>query len=142
LRGKRVDAVFAVDPFLTIAKADAGLEYLGSPYIAVQPNLSVAQYVATEDFIAKNPETLKRFNAALHMGIGWVNGHLTSNELRDLLASYTRIKPELLAKMAQPAQAPSKVDAESIRKTMTLMKANDLFTGDVNVDSLLAPSAR
>jgi NitT/TauT family transport system substrate-binding protein len=142
LRGKRVDAIFNVDPFVTIAKADAGLEFIGSPYIAVQPNLSVAQYVATEDFIAKNPDTLKRFNTALHMGIGWVNKNLKGKELRDLLASYTRISPEMLAKMAQPGEAPTKVDAESIRKTIALMKAHDLVTGDVNVEALLAPSAR
>jgi NitT/TauT family transport system substrate-binding protein len=142
LRGKRVDAVFSVDPFNAIAKADPGLEYIGSPYNAVQPGLSVAQYVATEDFIAKNPETLKRFNAALHMGISWVNKNLKSKELQDLLAGYTKINPELLAKMAQPGEAPSKVDVESIRKTMVLMKAHDLLTGDVNVDALLAPSAR
>lgn len=142
LRGKRVDAVFSVDPFNAIAKADAGLEYIGSPYNAVQPNLSVAQYVATEDFIAKNPETLKRFNAALHMGIAWVNKNLKSKELQDLLAGYTKINPELLAKMAQPGEAPTKVDVESIRKTVVLMKAHDLLTGDVNVDALLAPSAQ
>jgi NitT/TauT family transport system substrate-binding protein len=142
LRGKRVDAVFSVDPFNAIAKADAGLEYIGSPYNAVQPNLSVAQYVATEDFIAKNPETLKRFNAALHMGIAWVNKNLKSKELQDLLAGYTKINPELLAKMAPPGEAPTKVDAESIRKTVVLMKAHDLVTGDVNIDALLAPSAR
>jgi len=141
LRGKRVDAVFSVDPFITIAKADAGLDYLGSPYIAVQPNLSVAQYVASEDFIAKNPETLKRFNAGLQMGIGWVNKNLKAKELRELLSSYTKINPELLAKMAQPAEAPTKVDLESIRRTVALMKAHELLTGDVNVEALLAPIA-
>jgi NitT/TauT family transport system substrate-binding protein len=142
LRGKRVDAVFSVDPFVTIAKADAGLEFIGSPYLAVQPNLAVAQYVATEEFIAKNPETLKRFNAGLQMGIAWVNKNLKAKEFRDLLSSYTRISPEMLAKMAQPAEAPARVDLESIRKTVALMKAHDLVTGDVNVDALLAPSVR
>jgi NitT/TauT family transport system substrate-binding protein len=142
LRGKRVDAVFAVDPFLTIAKADAGLEFIGSPYLSVQPNLSVAQYVVTEDFLAKNPETVKRFNIALHMGIEWVSKHLGSKELRDLLSSYTKINPELLAKMSPLVDPPRKVDVDSIRKTIALMKAHELLTGDVNPEALLAPSAR
>jgi NitT/TauT family transport system substrate-binding protein len=142
LRGKRVDAVFAVDPFLTIAKADAGLEFIGSPYVAVQPNLSVAQYVVTEDFLAKNPETVKRFNTALHMGIEWVSKHLGSKELRDLLSSYTKINPELLAKMSPLVDPPRKVDVDSIRKTIALMKSHELLTGDVNPEALLAPSAR
>ena len=142
LRGKRVDAVFAVDPFLTIAKADAGLEFIGSPYIAVQPNLSVAQYIVTEDFLAKHPETLKRFNAALHLGIEWVSKHLGSKELRDLLSGYTKINPELLAKMSPLVDPPRKVDMDSIRKTIALMKLHELLTGDVNPEALLAPSAR
>lgn len=142
LRGKSVDAVFAVDPFLTIAKADPGIEFIGSPYIAVQPNLSVAQYIVTEDFLAKHPETIKRFNAALHMGIEWVSKRLGSKELRELLSGYTKINPELLAKMSPLVDPPRKVDAESIRKTIALMKAHELLTGDVNPEALLAPSAR
>jgi NitT/TauT family transport system substrate-binding protein len=142
LRGKRVDAVFAVDPFVTIAKGDPGLEFIASPYISVQPNLDVAQYVASDEFIAKNPETLKRFNAALQMGIGWVSKNLGSKELRDLIAGYTKMNPELLAKMAPLGEPPRKVDADSIRKTMAQMKAHDLLTGDVSVDALIAPSAR
>jgi NitT/TauT family transport system substrate-binding protein len=142
LRGKRVDAVFAVDPFVTIAKGDATLEFIASPYISVQPNLDVAQYVASEEFIAKNPETLKRFNAALQMGIGWVSKNLGSKELRELIAGYTKMNPELLAKMAPLGEPPRKVDLESIRKTMVQMKAHDLLTGDVNVEALVAPSAR
>ncbi len=142
LRGKRVDAVFAVDPFVTIAKGDQALEFIASPYISVQPNLDVAQYVASEEFIAKNPETLKRFNAALQMGIGWVSKNLGSKELRELIAGYTRMNPELLAKMAPLGEPPRKVDAESIRKTMAQMKAHDLLTGDVSIDALIAPSAR
>ena len=142
LRAKRVDAAFSVEPFVTISKGDPALEFLGSPYIAVQPNLAVAQYVATEDFIARNPETLKRFNVALRMGIDWVNQHLTSKELHELLSSYTRIKPEMLAKMPPLQAAPGAVDVESIRKTAVLMKAHGLLTGDVDAAALLAPTAR
>ena len=142
LRGKRVDAIFAVDPFLTLGKADPALEYIGAPYILVQPNLAVAQYIATEEFIGKHPETIKRFNAALQKGIEWVSKHLGTTELTDLLASYTRINPGLLAKMAPLVDPPRRVDLESIRKTMTLMKEHDLLTTGVNADDLLHSTAR
>jgi NitT/TauT family transport system substrate-binding protein len=142
LRGKRVDAVFAVDPFLTIAKGDPSLTFIGSPYLLVQPGLSVAQYVATEEFIAKHPETLKRFDAGLRQGIEWVSKHLNTPEVRELLSSYTRIPPGLLAKMAPMVDPPRSVDADSIRKTLALMKAHGLLKTDVNVDSMLHESAR
>ena len=117
-------------------------EHVARVHVAVQPNLSVAQYVVTEDFLARHPETVKRFNAALHMGIEWVSKHLGSKELRDLLSGYTKISPELLSKMSPLVDPPRKVDAESIRKTIALMKSHELLTGDVNAESLLAPSAR
>jgi NitT/TauT family transport system substrate-binding protein len=142
LRSKNVDAVFAVDPFYTIALADPAFESIGSPYLAVQPGLAVAQYVATEDFLAKNPETIKRFNAALQAGIEWVSKHLNSKDAHELLSSYTKINPGLLAKMAPMVDPPRKVDAASIGKTIALMKSHDLLKGDVSVDALLAPSAR
>jgi NitT/TauT family transport system substrate-binding protein len=142
LRSKSVDAVFGVDPFYTMAKADPALESIGSPYLSVQPNLAVAQYVATEEFLAKNPETIKRFNAALLSGIEWVSKNLNSNEARELLSGYTRINMELLAKMAPMVDPPRRVDAQSIEKTIALMKSHKLLAGDVGVDALLAPSAR
>lgn len=142
LRGKSVDAIFAVDPFLTIGKADPSLEYIGSPYLLVQPNLSVAQYVVTDEFIGKNPETIRRFNAALQKGIEWVSKRLGTTELTNLLAGYTRINPGLLAKMSPLVDPPRKVDVESIRKTMILMKEHGLLRTDVNADSLLHSTAR
>lgn len=142
LRSKSVDAVFAVDPFYTIAGKDPTLASIGSPYLSVQPGLAVAQYVASEEFIAKHPETLKRFNAALQSGIEWVSKNLNSKEAHELLSSYTKINPGLLAKMAPMVDPPRRVDAGSIEKTIALMKDHGLLKGDVSVDALLAPSAR
>jgi NitT/TauT family transport system substrate-binding protein len=142
LRSKSVDAVFAVDPFYTIALGDPALASIGSPYLSVQPGLAVAQYVVSEEFIAKNPETLKRFNTALQSGIEWVSKNLNSKEAHELLSSYTKINPGLLAKMAPMVDPPRRVDAGSIQKTIALMKVHNLLTSEVSVDALLAPSAR
>jgi len=141
LRGKRVDAVFAVDPFLTIVKGDPGLEFIGSPYLLVQPKLAVAQYVATDEFIKKHPETIRRFNAALQKGIEWVSRRLNTGELRELLSGYTRIKPPLLEKMSPVVDPPRTVDLDSIRKTMALMKEHGLLASSANTEALLAAIA-
>ena len=69
LRGKRVDAVFAVDRLVTFAIGVATLDLIGSPYISLLPNLDVAQFVASYELIGLNPETIKRFFAALKLGI-------------------------------------------------------------------------
>lgn len=142
LRGKRVDAVFAVDPFLTLAQGDPAFTFLGSPYLLVQPGLSVAQYVASEEFIAKHPDTLKRFDAGLRKGIEWVSKNLNTPEARELLSSYTKINPALLAKMAPMVEPPRTVDVDSIRKTLALMKEHGLLKSEVDVAKMLHESAR
>lgn len=142
LKGKRVDAIFAVDPFLTIGKEDPQLELIGSPYIVVQPGVAVAQYVATEDFIAKNPETVKRFNAAMQKGIEWVTRNLNTPQLTELIAGYTKIQPAMLAKMSALPPPPRRVDTAQITRTIALMKEHELIATEVTVDSLMSAAAR
>ena len=89
-----------------------------------------------------HPDTLKRFDAGLRMGIDWVSRNLNTPEARELLASYTRISPGLLAKMAPMVEPPRSVDAESIRKTIALMKDHGLLKADVDVATMLHESAR
>jgi hypothetical protein len=67
---------------------------------------------------------------------------LNTPEVRELLSSYTRINPGLLAKMAPMVDPPRSVDAESIRKTIVLMKEHGLLKTDVDVQSMLHESAR
>src|SRR5690606_32956917 len=142
LRGKRVDAVFAVDPFLTLVKDDPAFAFLGSPYVVVQPGLSVAHCVATEEFSGKHPETRNRFDARLRKGIEWVSRNLNTPQARELLASYTRISPALLARMAPMVEPPRSVDTDSIRKTIALMKEHGLLKTDVDVAAMLHQAAR
>lgn len=142
LKGKRVDAIFAVDPFLTIGKEDPMLEYIGSPYIVVQPGVAVAQYIATDEFIARNPETLRRFNAGLQKGIDWVNKNLNTPQLTELIAGYTKINPAMLAKMAALPPPPRNVDTASIRRTITLMKEHELLTTEIGVDTLMSSGVK
>ncbi len=136
LRGKQVDAIFTVDPFLATAKTDPAFELVAWPYGTVQPNLAVAQYIATEDFIKKNPETIKRFNAALNKGIAWTNQRIGKPELFELISSYTRIPVDRLAATAVLGW-PTSVDKDSIQKTIALMKENGLLKADVRADDLV-----
>lgn len=141
VRRNQVDAAFTVEPFFTTGVKDGSLVAVGFPYIVVQPGMNVAQYVATGDFIAKNPETVVRFKRALKKGAEWVNANTKEPAFGELIASYSKLAPEMVQEIAV-AEAPVAVSAESVQKTLDLMKkhgllekpmlASELIYGDLN----------
>lgn len=141
LRGKQVDGVFVVDPFRTAGQRDPELEQIAWPYHAVQPGASIAQYIVTERFLADNPETVRRFTAALHKGIEWANEHIGTPELNKLIASYTRMTPERIAGMSFRTW-PTTVDVDSISKTIELMREHELLKGEVKAEELVLGNTR
>lgn len=143
LRAKQIDAAFAVPPFVHAGLADPLLELVARPYEEVQPRLAVAQYVVTEEFIVKNPGTVKRFSSGLHKGIEWVAKNLNKPEYYRLLSGYTRMSVELLTRMPPAAESPPRaVDVQSIAKTIVLMKEHGLLRAEVDPEALVHPTAR
>lgn len=143
LRGRQIDAAFAVPPFVHAGLADPLLEVVARPYEEVQPRLAVAQYVATEEFIARNPGSVKRFSSGLHKGIEWVARYLNKPEYFRLLSGYTRMSIELLSRMPPAAEPPPRtVDVQSIAKTVVLMKEHGMLRAEVDHEALVHPAAR
>jgi len=141
LKGKQVDAAFIVEPFYSNARNDPSLEVIGLPYYSVQPGVSVAQYVATEDFIAKNPGTVRKFSAALKKGAQWVNTNRKSNEYFELVAGYTKLNPAIVSQMLV-GSAPVSVDAGSVEETMKLMRKHKLLDANFSAASMMHETAR
>lgn len=141
LKRKQVDAIFVGEPFLSIGRADPSMEIIAYPYHAVQPGISIAQYVAMADFIAKNPETVRRFAAAVKKGAKWVNENVSTPAFAHLLASYTRMPPDRIQNLVKP-DAPLSVGADSIRKTISIMEKHGLMTAPVNAEELVFDTAK
>lgn len=142
LKGKQVDSIFVVEPFVSKALADPALEVVAYPYPLVQPTgVSVSQYVATEDFIAKNPETVRKFAAAMKKGAQWVNANMGNRQFAELVGGYTRMDPSQVTQMTI-ANAPLSVPNDSVDKTITLMTRHGMLTAPIRAESMIQPTAR
>ena len=62
LEAKRVDAAFAVEPFVGASVA-AGATKLAAPFEELAPDLTIAEYFTTEQYAQENPEVVERFTA-------------------------------------------------------------------------------
>lgn len=139
VRGDRVDAAFAVEPFLSAGLA-SDLQVVGWPYNTVQKGFPAAQYAASKTFIQQNPDVIERWVRAYNKGIDWTNQNLGSEELAKIISGYTRIPPETIRKLPLTPYLKT-VDPAALEPVVAEMRRNGLLDGPFDVKSLLYRTA-
>lgn len=137
LKGKQVDAALIVEPFYTVARDDPALDVIAFPYHEVKPGMEIASYVTTEDFIAKNPQTVRKFTSAMKKAVDWVNANRQTPGFAELVSSYTRLPPDRVSRMII-ADGRTAIDEQAIDITMQLMRKHGLLNQPLTVEALLA----
>jgi NitT/TauT family transport system substrate-binding protein len=130
LKAGQADAVFAIDPFLTVAQRNPDFEVVGWPFHVVLPGVQAAAYVATTETVTKNPELVKKFVRGLAKGSDWVNTNIGKDAFVNLVNGYTRMDPAMIRAMPVP-RAQSTLDLPSLKKIEALMRENGLLTADI-----------
>jgi NitT/TauT family transport system substrate-binding protein len=139
VRADRVDAAFAVEPFVMSAVAN-DMQVIGYPYTTVQKRMPAAQYAASRAYIEQNPKVVEGWVRAYHKGVDWVNQNLQSEELFKIIAGYTRMPPEVVARMPL-APFEKAVDPAALLPVVEQMRRNGLLEGDFDPRSILHRSA-
>lgn len=139
LKRKQVDAAFIIEPFVTAAKSDPDVVGIGRPY-QLQPDLQVGQYLASSDFIKKNPEIIERFVRALKKGNAWVDARLGTPEVAELVTSFTKIPVEL-TKQLTLAHPTTKVNLDEVKKAMGFMREHGLLKSDIDPTTVVYKTA-
>jgi NitT/TauT family transport system substrate-binding protein len=109
LDNNQVDAIFAVEPALSAAKAK-GWHVIGD-LATIDPKMLVAMYFTSNQLAQSNPDLVARFKAALLKSVEYANAH--TDQVRDIVGTYTSVPPEVRAKMTLPLW-PTTADASSL----------------------------
>jgi NitT/TauT family transport system substrate-binding protein len=109
LDGDQVDAIFAVEPTLSAAKAK-GWHVLGD-FATIDPKMTVALYFTSSHLAVSNPGLVARFTAAMAKSLEYASAH--PNEARDIVGTYTTVPADVRAKMTLPGW-PMTADATSL----------------------------
>lgn len=139
VKGDRVDAAFAVEPFMSAGLA-TDLQVVAWPYNTVQKGFPAAQYAASKTYIQQNPGVIDRWVRAYLKGIDWTNANSSSDELFAIISAYTRIPTEVLKKLPMPAYQKT-VDAAALEPVVAEMRRNGLLDGPFDVKGLLYRTA-
>ena len=92
-----------VEPFVTIARS-RGDKVVDWPFVAIAPKAMIAVYFASVQYANANPDMVKRFKAAIAESLAYANSH--PDEVRQIIPTYTRISPEIAAKIVLPIWPP------------------------------------
>ena len=133
LQSGRVDAAFMVEPFQSAARAQ-GARSVASSYVDAAPNLTVAAYFASNQLIGRSPDLVKRFVEAMKESLAYADSH--PDEARAIIATYTQIPPDVIAKLTLP-KWPAEVNRASVRTLADLAVRDKLLTKPADVDALL-----
>jgi NitT/TauT family transport system substrate-binding protein len=103
LESGRVDAVFVVEPFVTLGK-QGGARQITAPFAATAPNLSTATYFTTERYLAGHEDVVRRFTRALEKSLRYAEDH--PDEAREILLTYTEIPEPAAENLTLPNWDP------------------------------------
>src|SRR5215217_3376337 len=90
LEAGRVDAAWEVEPAFSGGKAAGGRASM-HPYEETAPNLTVATYFATKEYIAKNKDVVDAFKRANENSLDYAQPN--PDEVRKVNTTYTEIPP-------------------------------------------------
>ena len=133
LQGGRVDAIWEVEPFVTAALG-GGARMVAANYVDTAPNLTVATYFTSVQLTKTNPDLVKRFVAAMNQSLQYADAH--PDEVRQVLATYTKITADQAAKLILP-KWPTDINRQSVQTLADLAVGDGLMAKAPDLNALL-----
>jgi len=130
---KRVDAAWVVEPFLTISRSQ-GAKVVAWNLVDMAPNLMIAVYFTSKKYADEHADIVKRFKAAMIESLAYADTH--TDEIRQIVPTYTRITKELIGKLTLP-RWPTEYGRASAQITADLALQDGLVTKKPDLDALL-----
>jgi NitT/TauT family transport system substrate-binding protein len=113
----RVDAIWAEDPFQTIARR-AGARVLFKNYDDFDPKLTLATYFTSNDYYDAHRDAMARFTRAMNVALKYAVAHPA--EARQTTTDFAKLDPALAAVILLPGWTPE-VNLESMDRLQTAM---------------------
>lgn len=129
LSGGQVDAIWVMEPFLSIALGQ-GARAVTYNYAEVDPALPISAYFTTKQYAQSEPEIVERFVAGMTKSLDYAAAH--PDKLREIMAAYTEIDPALREQLVLPA-FPSQFNDDAIQALADLALKHGLLTGPLDI---------
>jgi NitT/TauT family transport system substrate-binding protein len=134
LESGQVDAAGLVEPFVTTGE-DAGHRMIIYDRVATEPEMTIANYFTTTEYMESNPEVVEGFVTAINRSLEYATEN--PDEARQAIAQYTEIPPDVLERVVLPLWQTD-LNVDSIENTAELMVTHGIAEEQADVDALIA----
>jgi NitT/TauT family transport system substrate-binding protein len=114
----RVAAAISAEPFTTVALAGGQVRVLGNASSSVGKLYAATCWFATPAWLQANADAAHRFQSAMLKIAKWANANHAETEA--IVLKYTKIAPEVAAKMARTTYGETKITAALLQPVINL----------------------
>jgi NitT/TauT family transport system substrate-binding protein len=133
IQGKKVDAAWVVEPFLSQTRGQ-GAQVVAWNFVDTAPDLTIAAYFTKADVVEKEADLTKRFKTAMDQSLEYAGSH--PDEVRSILLTYTKIPKDVADKITLP-KWPAEVNRAGVEQLAKLMTEDKLVEKQPDVGALL-----
>lgn len=133
LAAGNVDAMAAVEPFVTLSEADGNVPVF-SNYAEPVEDLTVAVYFTSDDYIRDNPDTAAKFTRAMEASQKFADEN--PDKAKAVLPEYTTLKPDVIEKLTMPRYY-TEVNEASIQRIAEISRDRGLIEQIPDMAALL-----
>jgi NitT/TauT family transport system substrate-binding protein len=134
LAQRRVDAVWAVEPFVSAIRAAGGARPVLRTYPLIAPHFPVASYFTSRPYASSNADVVNRFRQAMNQSLAYAQGH--PEEVRQILPTFITLSPAVAAQVTLPEWNPD-VGAPLLQRTADLALKYGYLTTKPDVSQLV-----
>lgn len=137
-----VDALWQVEPFVTLAKRN-GARVLADPLQAIGEVTDTGDeggfstYFTSDQFASENPDVLERFRSALNESLTYAQEN--PDEVRRIIPTYLEIPEDVVAELVLPKWSPE-IDRGNFEALTQLAQEYGLISSPPDLDGILPES--
>jgi NitT/TauT family transport system substrate-binding protein len=134
LEAHQVDAISAVEPFITAAELSAGAETVLPTCDGPTADFPISGYFSTQAWVQKYPHTARAFQAAMARGQALADSNRAAVE--HILPTYIKLTSQQAA-IVNLGQFPTTLDVTHLQRVANLMYTGGLINRQFSVQPLL-----
>ena len=134
----RLDAYTVGEPYSTLALDSGKVRVLGKSFEAIAPHFLMTGWFSTADYVAKNRDTVERFNRAIAEATAYANAHKA--EMIPLLAPFLKVDPQVVARTMKGGEGIY-LDAATIQPMIDVTVKYGIIDHAFAAGDLISPAA-
>ena len=136
LKGGSVDAVVAIEPFMSRITGNKAGEILARHVRELPEGMSITLFSAKRSWADANPDAIKAYRAGFDEGSAYA--HANPDEARAVVAKFLKLPPPAVASVSIPA-FHSKLSEKNLSPWVSIMKSEDMLRDDVDLKKIIIP---